>query len=75
MVYEKPDPDQRLLRARRRAFASCSIPEQTAGLDSEEGRSLNFTCGDGATALLVDSGERARLVEVQTLSLRKTASQ
>jgi hypothetical protein len=50
-------------------------PGQTAGLDSEEGRSLNFTCGEGATALLVDSGERERLVELQTLSLRKTASE
>ena len=33
-------------------------PGETAGLDSEEGRSLNFTCGEGATALVVDSGER-----------------
>jgi hypothetical protein len=50
-------------------------PGQTAGLDSEEGRSLNFTCGEGATALLVDSGNREELVELQTLTLRKTASE
>lgn len=49
--------------------------EATAGLDSEQGRSLNFTCREGATGLLVDSGERERLVELQTLSLRKTASE
>ena len=74
MVSEKGDPDT--------AFASTATrvrlilnPGETAGLDSEEGRSLNFTCGEGATALLVDSGERERLVELQTLSLRKTASE
>jgi hypothetical protein len=50
-------------------------PGQTAGLDSEEGRSLNFTCGEGATALVVDSGDREELVELQTLTLRKTASE
>jgi hypothetical protein len=50
-------------------------PGETAGLDSDEGRSLNFTSGAGAKALLVDAGERERLIEVQTLSLRKTASE
>jgi hypothetical protein len=37
-------------------------PGETAGLDSEEGRSLNFTCGERATALLVDSGEREKRI-------------
>jgi hypothetical protein len=73
MVSEKGDPDT--------AFASTATrvrlmlnPGETAGLDSEEGRSLNFTCGEGATALLVDSGEREKLVELQRLTLSKTAS-
>jgi hypothetical protein len=74
MVSEKGGPDT--------AFASTATrvrlvlnPGETAGLDSEEGRSLNFTCGEGATALLVDSGEREKLVELQRLTLSKTASE
>jgi hypothetical protein len=50
-------------------------PGQTAGLDSGEGHSLNFTCGEEATALLVDSGDRQELVDLQALTLRKTASE
>jgi hypothetical protein len=46
-------------------------PRETGGLDSEEGRSLG---GKGATALVVDSGEREKLIELQTISLGKTAS-
>jgi hypothetical protein len=74
MVSEKGDPDT--------AFASTATrvrlvlnPGETAGIDSEEGRSLNFTCGEGATALVVDSGEREKLVELQRLTLSKTASE
>jgi hypothetical protein len=74
MVYEKPDPDSDAPSSATRVRLVLS-PGETAGLDSEEGRSLNFTCGQGAKALLVDAGERERLIEVQTLSLRKTASE
>jgi len=74
MVTEKGDPDAAPSSTATRVRLVLN-PGQTAGLDSEEGRSLNFTCGEGATALLVDSGERERLVELQTLSLRKTASE
>jgi hypothetical protein len=74
MVTEKGDPDAAPSSTATR-LRLVPNPGQTAGLDSEEGRSLNFTCGEGATALLVDSGERERLVELQTLSLRKTASE
>jgi hypothetical protein len=74
MVTEKGDPDAAPSSTATRIRLVLN-PGQTAGLDSEEGRSLNFTCGEGATALLVDSGERERLVELQTLSLRKTASE
>ena len=74
MVSEKSGPDAGSSSTATRVRIVLN-PGQTAGLDSEEGRSLNFTCGEGATALLVDSGERERLVELQTLSLRKTASE
>jgi hypothetical protein len=73
MVYEKGDPDSAFSGTAARVRLVLK-PGETAGLDSEEGRSLNFTCGEGATALLVDSGERQRLVELQRLTLRETAS-
>jgi hypothetical protein len=74
MVYEKRDPDSAPSSTATRVRLVLN-PGQTAGLDSDEGRSLNFTCGEGATALLVDVGEREKLVELQTISLRKTASE
>ena len=40
-------------------------PGQIAGLDSEEGQSLNFTCGRNASALMVDAGEREKLIALQ----------
>ncbi len=73
MVYEKPDADMGSSNTATRVRLVLN-PGETAGLDSEEGRSLNFTCGEGATALVVDSGEREKLVELQKLPLRKTAS-
>ena len=74
MVYEKTDPDAAPSSTATRVRLVLN-PGQTAGLDSDEGRSLNFTCGGGATALVVDAGERAKLVELQRLSLQKTASE
>jgi hypothetical protein len=73
MVYEKRDPDADSSSTATRVRLALN-PGQTAGLDSEEGRSLNFTCGEEATALIVDSSEREKLVELQKLTLRKTAS-
>jgi hypothetical protein len=73
MVSEKGDADAAPSTTAARVRLVLN-PGQTAGLDSEEGRSLNFTCGEGATALLVDAGEREKLVELQTLSLRETAA-
>jgi hypothetical protein len=61
MVYEKSDPDMTPSSTATRVRLVLN-PGQTAGLDSEEGRSLNFTCGEGATALLVDVGDREELV-------------
>jgi hypothetical protein len=74
MVYEKRDPDAASSSTATRVRLVLN-PGQTAGLDSEEGRSLNFTCGEEATALIVDSGDREKLIELQTLTLRKTASE
>ena len=73
MVYEKTDADAAPSSTATRVRLTLG-PGEMAGLDSEEGRSLNFTCGDGATALIVDQGERAKLVELQTLNLRRTAA-
>lgn len=74
MVYEKTDADAAPSSTATRVRLVLN-PGQTAGLDSDEGRSLNFTCGGAARALLVDSGDRAKLVELQRLSLQKTVSE
>jgi hypothetical protein len=73
MLSEKADPDTAPPPTATRVRLVLN-PGETAGLDSDEGRSLNFTCDEGATALLVDAGERERLVELQRLSLLKTAA-
>jgi hypothetical protein len=72
MVYEKRDPDTNFSSTATRVRVVLN-PGQTVGLDSEKGRSLNFTCGEGAVALIVDVGDREELLELQRLSLRKTA--
>jgi hypothetical protein len=74
MVSEKADPDATSWTTAARVRLVLN-PGQVAGLDSDEGRSLNFTCGEGATTLIVDVGERTKLVELQRLTLQKTASE
>jgi hypothetical protein len=49
-------------------------PGQMAGLDSEEGQSLNFTCAPDATALVVDRGERDALMAYQKRALSSSAA-
>ena len=44
-------------------------PGQIAGLDSEEKRSLNLTCGEAGKMLTVHAGLRAPLVAKQRESL------
>ena len=44
-------------------------PGQIAGLDSEDGQALNFTCAEGAASLLVEVGERDRLADIQAATL------
>jgi hypothetical protein len=73
MVFEKGDPDKSLPPSAIRVRLVLK-PGQIAGFDSEEGRSLNFTCSEEATTLLVDVGERERLVELQAHALRSAVA-
>jgi hypothetical protein len=50
-------------------------PREIAGLDREEGDSLNFTCGEGAATLRVEVGNRDTLMDLQPRPLRKTAAE
>jgi hypothetical protein len=50
-------------------------PGQIAGLDSEEGRSLNFTCGEDAAMLIVDYGERSKLMAQQGTAISNTVAE
>ena len=72
MVFETTDPDKSPPPSATRVRLVL-LPGQIAGLDSEEGRSLNFTCGEGGTTLFVAAGERDRLVNLQ--AHRETATQ
>lgn len=64
MVREATDPDESPSPSATRVRLVL-LPGQIAGLDSEEGRSLNFTCREGGRTLLVDAGDRDRLVNFQ----------
>jgi hypothetical protein len=44
-------------------------PGQMAGLDSEEGQSLNLTCSTNATVLILDSGGNDALMATQKRAL------
>ena len=39
-------------------------PGQVAGIDSEEGRSINVTCGPDANMVIVDAGASSQLVPI-----------
>ena len=64
MIIERSDPD-RLSPATAARVRIMLDPGQIAGLDSEESRSLNFTCGEDAATLVVGYGERSKLVAQQ----------
>ena len=72
MLAEKSDPEapSGLTAARVRLTLN---PGQMAGLDSEEGQSVNFTCARDATALVVDKGERTALAASQERALSSSA--
>lgn len=50
-------------------------PGQVAGLDSEEGRSVNFTCSEDTATLRVERGERDRLMAQQARAHQRLAAQ
>ncbi|HUL05635.1 MAG TPA: hypothetical protein VLV76_04835 [Candidatus Acidoferrum sp.] len=70
LVAEKDDPEQPLPPSPARVRLVLN-PGQIAGLDSEQGRSLNLTCGEGAATLLVDVGDTDKLVAAQGLMVPK----
>jgi hypothetical protein len=73
MISEKSDPEALLPLSPTRARLTL-YPGQTAGLDSEEGRSLNLTCGENASSLLVSAGDRDKLVRLQKAMQVQTAA-
>lgn len=64
MIIEKSKPDELLPLTAARVRLALD-PSQIAGLDSEEGRSINITCGDNAKTVLVDVGARDKLIAAQ----------
>ena len=73
MIAEKTDPDQSSPTATR--VRVMLDPGQVAGLDSEEGRSLSFTCGQDAATLAVSYGERDKLMKQQDLAIANTVDE
>jgi hypothetical protein len=71
MIIEKFDPERLPLLSAARVRLVLK-PGEIAGLDSEEGRSINLTCGDGARTLLVNLGDRDKLIAHQTSSIART---
>ncbi|HZF36066.1 MAG TPA: hypothetical protein VE914_19875 [Candidatus Angelobacter sp.] len=72
MITEKGDPEEHLRPSPARVRFVLS-PGQITGLDSEEGRSLNLTCGADVKTLSVDVGERDRLAALQARAPRAMA--
>jgi hypothetical protein len=72
MIAERIDPDLPSPTAAR--VRMMLDPGQIAGLDSEEGRSLNFACGEDAATLVVSYGERPELMARQDLAITNTSA-
>ncbi len=72
MIIEKSDPDWPLSLTAARVRLSLN-PGQVAGLDSEEGSSMNVTCDEGAARVLVDVGDRQTMVAQQATNAMKQA--
>ena len=71
MIIEKIDP-ARLSPVTAARVRLMLDPGQVAGLDSEEGGSVNIACGTGATTVTVDYDDRPKLVARQGLAARNT---
>ena len=68
MIIEKIDPEAELTATATRIRLVLN-PGQIAGVDSEEGSSVNLTCGESAKTMLVDFGNREKLMALQALAL------
>lgn len=64
MVTEKFDPDAPLYVTAARVRLILN-PDQVAGLDSAEDRSLNVTCGEGGDTVHVTVGDRDAITALQ----------
>ncbi|MFM9841783.1 MAG: hypothetical protein ACKVOI_02315 [Dongiaceae bacterium] len=65
MIGAKGDPEISLPPSPTRIRLALN-PGQIAGLDSEEGRSLNVTCGADAATLIVERGDTRKLIARQS---------
>ncbi|NGO50316.1 hypothetical protein [Allomesorhizobium camelthorni] len=68
MIIERSDPEAELSVTATRVRLALN-PGQIAGVDSEEGYSVNLTCGESAKTMLVDFGNREKLMALQALAL------
>ncbi len=75
MIIEKSDPDSLLSSTAARVRLILN-PGQIAGLDSEEGSSLNITCDERAARMFVDVGDRQTMVAQQAANaMRQVAGE
>jgi hypothetical protein len=74
MITERSDPDQPLPLSPTRVRLLLQ-PGQIAGLDSEEGRSINLTRGEQAASVIVNVGERDSLLEQQIAAVKRAADE
>ncbi len=65
MIAERGNAEMSLAPSPTRVRLALN-PGQIAGLDSEEGRSLNVTCGADAATLIVDTGDTRKLIARQS---------
>lgn len=70
MITEKIDPDAPLRMSATRVRIALNSG-QVAGLDSDEGRSLNLTCADDGEVLVVNTGDRDTLVAMQERAIKE----
>lgn len=72
MVIERADPDkqEKSIPASAMRIRFDMKPGEVVGLDSEEGHSLNLTCGQDARLMRVITGEREKLTTLQKQALQ-----
>lgn len=75
MLMEKIDPDAPPPAETATRIRLVLEPGQIAGFDSDQGKSVNVTCGQDAASLTVDVGSREQLVSRQSLVVRKSVAE